>query len=1075
MFQRFIRNIATFLLEERGNIPPQHIPPERATQVRSDETAGPLTQEEIIELSKRIKCTEWKKLGRYLKHTDQLLENIEHDCRWDVQEKVYQMLVKWTQANGSKATKSQVIDGLLNIERKDIVDALFQGCSQSELRCNVKSPQFELSAPLGDLIQKKQRDFYQRLTIPPLSWLQTSLHIGKIYIEQNLHQISSGKLENRGSDLGYLFDGDPKRVILVGPSKVGKTTLIAKLLYDWSMYEKYIAGKFDYVFIIPMRDFQHEKVMDAIFSQCDVEVGEDQKRKTLFRNEEKLLLILDGLEEMSASVKDDVQLFLADRKYSKMTVLATCREIKSFQLPNYGYEYLETTYDHWEKDKIWRKIFLLQSPVGERSSNEKFHEKYFGSKMDPELGSLTAGSDLTKTPLMFLFFASFSEKMNFKANTMGVNSKWELYKRIFQYLVDPGPTSKIDIFDPKTSIYQTMVKLGQTSFEKLLLHQLYFEHDEISAFRDNAMFSFFSQPASFFKQDSNLYEPLHDSFVEMLSAIYLSSLERDELGSKLQALVKSNISWKMTGLLLNFLVGSLQDRSHELFRLIRPISTFQLGVSPQFDSILSDVKVSDQLLSSLAIYMTPAWNLENLDLYPRSQCFLYGIRHEIIQQVEMNTNTFWTYFHAFPDDVLPYLILNLSPNETQPKTCSKQVSCSTLCVKTELCIMEIGHAYLTEVLRVIKYEKIVLQLSQYTSDQTVSSLPLKNLKNWLPTVRLHQLILLSLGSTEFIEVIPILTTMLKNNMIEDGLRISLRERETPQIKDRSEISSFLQNVASSQLKRFFFDDDCTYSLPFSVLSSEGKKWDYLFFTESLEAQSSDTQCSTMHVQHLDCQGLRQSAAHAKASCTRDIKRISCTDGFLQVFEELPTDWTGFETVTELQLRKFKDNLRLSRFQNLTKLSIEFSFLYDTLKADSNIAKLLDTLKRLSLETLEFQHVYQDNVAFIVSLLEKLAQIEIRNTLNDIVVEVEGSNFVENTGFLEVIRKCLVMKKTRCFMIMYKFRSPEKRIENFLQLNMRLPEPLHVRYRPHISDRFAVWDLHKLTYEQKLYYFCLTLR
>ncbi|XP_004394681.1 PREDICTED: NACHT, LRR and PYD domains-containing protein 10 [Odobenus rosmarus divergens] len=89
----------------------------------------------------------------------------------------------------------------------------------------------------------------------------------------------------------------PPTVVLQGSAGTGKTTLARKIVLDWATGTLY-PGRFDYVFYVSCREvvlLQEGKPDQLLFWCC----GDDQAPvKEMLREEERLLFILDGFDEL---------------------------------------------------------------------------------------------------------------------------------------------------------------------------------------------------------------------------------------------------------------------------------------------------------------------------------------------------------------------------------------------------------------------------------------------------------------------------------------------------------------------------------------------------------------------------------------------------------------------------------------------------------------------------------------------------------------------------------------------------------------------------------------------------------
>ena len=141
-------------------------------------------------------------------------------------------------------------------------------------------------------------------------------------------------------DLGDIFccnKGEDSMVLAEGSPGIGKTTLCLKLAYDWaneSMPSTFPV--FELVLWLKCRDLDGE-IMEAVFEQL-LPVDMKEKTKKRLRNfikdinsQERILIILDGLDELPGKSRHDVDLLLNRRILPFCYVLTTTRQEKGIE------------------------------------------------------------------------------------------------------------------------------------------------------------------------------------------------------------------------------------------------------------------------------------------------------------------------------------------------------------------------------------------------------------------------------------------------------------------------------------------------------------------------------------------------------------------------------------------------------------------------------------------------------------------------------------------------------------------------------------------------------------------------
>ena len=176
---------------------------------------------------------------------------------------------------------------------------------------------------------------------------------------------------DKGEDVMTLVEGSPG---------IGKTTFCLKLAYDWA-HGKIPAEcsfpKFEIVLLLKCRDI-HEDIMETISEQLLPEDMEEKTKERLFdfikdfHNQEKTLIILDGLDELPKDSERYVDKLLQRRILSFCYVLATSRQERGIDVrKRYGFDILLEIKGFTESDafdyirKHFKNVGPLHSSKGE--------------------------------------------------------------------------------------------------------------------------------------------------------------------------------------------------------------------------------------------------------------------------------------------------------------------------------------------------------------------------------------------------------------------------------------------------------------------------------------------------------------------------------------------------------------------------------------------------------------------------------------------------------------------------------------------------------------------------------------
>ncbi|XP_071492564.1 uncharacterized protein, partial [Diadema antillarum] len=129
----------------------------------------------------------------------------------------------------------------------------------------------------------------------------------------------------------------PKRLLVEGEGGSGKTTLCAKIAWDWS--KGALFQEFDMVVVVPLRDVEQDESIGDITRRYLSESSTVHPRQIdeyILANPAKVFVVFDGLDEFDGDLSNSskrtiVQILRSDR-FKKGTVLVTTRPWKADQI-----------------------------------------------------------------------------------------------------------------------------------------------------------------------------------------------------------------------------------------------------------------------------------------------------------------------------------------------------------------------------------------------------------------------------------------------------------------------------------------------------------------------------------------------------------------------------------------------------------------------------------------------------------------------------------------------------------------------------------------------------------------------
>ena len=278
-------------------------------------------------------------------------------------------------------------------------------------------------------------EYKRRSQLRPLLWDSTiQLPIEQVYTRLKI--VSRGKLaiQIKDDDVN-VFDifkvpdiGEDVMTIVEGSPGIGKTTFCLKLAYDWAhgnIPSECPFPKFKFVFLLKCRDIEGD-IMESISEQLlprDMEKSVDKLLHLLkdIHNQEKMLVILDGLDELPEKSQHHVDELLHRRILPFCYVLATAQKRGIEVRKRFLFDIHLEIKGYTESDSIAyvRRHFetIGQSPKGERLIEEMQQNTFLHA--------------LRNNPLNLLLLCVIFEDYEGKLPT----SRTELYQVIVQCLL----------------------------------------------------------------------------------------------------------------------------------------------------------------------------------------------------------------------------------------------------------------------------------------------------------------------------------------------------------------------------------------------------------------------------------------------------------------------------------------------------------------------------------------------------------------------------------------------------------------------------------------------------------------
>ncbi|XP_068687961.1 uncharacterized protein [Montipora foliosa] len=420
------------------------------------------------------------------------------------------------------------------------------------------------------------QDYKRRAEFSPLLWSKAmKLHLDEVYtrlkiVSRPKRIVHPASLE---IDLGNIFscEGDVSMALAEGSPGIGKTTLCLKLAYDWaneSMPSTFPI--FELVLLLKCRDLDGD-IMEAISEQLlpdDIAVKTKEGLLNFITdlvNQKRILIILDGLDELPEKSQHHVSKLLKRSILLFCYVLTTTRQEKGIEArKQFAFDICVQIEGFTEQDSFEyiRKHFKNIDPSkGERLIEETKENTFLHA--------------LQKNPLNLLLLCVVYEDHEGKLPS----SRTDLYQIIVRcllrrYCEKNSVKACEEDSDLEKQFEANILVLGELAWECLLNDRHSFREDELTKLErsdDKLVVRYLSLV---FKEESlkrlkpnHEYFFLHKSFQEYMAAFYIAHKLRRNQFKVFKRLSFSRLVIKFPQVFL-FVCGILRKEAIILFTQI---------------------------------------------------------------------------------------------------------------------------------------------------------------------------------------------------------------------------------------------------------------------------------------------------------------------------------------------------------------------------------------------------------------------------------------------------------------------------------------------------------------------------
>ena len=362
--------------------------------------------------------------------------------------------------------------------------------------------------------------------IAPFPWCEEfHFHLDNIFTRLNMvsRKKTRGTATSNIVEMPAIFQPheecpEPRTVLIEGKPGMGKTTYCNKVAYDWATKKSEAGDYFPEVKVLLLLrchdiDADHN-VWEAIDDQLlDREIQEKERAnfvEFIRHNQSKVLLVLDGLDELPASKLEYFSEIIQGRMLSPCRLVVTARHEAGIQVRKFCNTLLEI-----EGFTVGDAMDFISKFFKEKEGNldQKLIDKL---KNDGSLLQLIANP--LNTALLCLLCEDFQ----------GVfpESRTHLYVEIVQCVLRRYRKKKglaVNVED-LIELYKTQLKhLGKIALNGLSQDNMYFTDKQLGNHtRDLPGFGFLSvQPGSSKRKPCTCYGFMHKSFQEFFAAYFL--------------------------------------------------------------------------------------------------------------------------------------------------------------------------------------------------------------------------------------------------------------------------------------------------------------------------------------------------------------------------------------------------------------------------------------------------------------------------------------------------------------------------------------------------------------------------
>ncbi|XP_077992483.1 uncharacterized protein LOC144446564 [Glandiceps talaboti] len=380
----------------------------------------------------------------------------------------------------------------------------------------------ELEDAAVEICQETLKELYRDKMswVEPVPWCDAGFQIqlADVYTQLELIERSRRGVVSVGANFRDSLSSPrpPHRILVEGEAGMGKSTFCRKISLDWALGSEPVLQKYKLLFALELRQITTSgMLLDCIFDQLltdDLGINRQHLENYIKNNQENILILLDGADELKDSLKDDVFRLIRSKVLPKATIVVTTRPIGRPDLIKFVDQHYIIKGFSQESIAVYVHKFFQYDASKAESLIEKIRNE-------------ETIENLAMNPLLaVLLCVLWEDNSNYLPNRLcDLNNQlvWCIFKR---YCAKHNISLQSQKHFPQ-KYKEYFMKLGEMAYEGLKEMKVRFDVDDLLKYdipKELLNMGFLNQEYSGARiQNVKFWVFLHKSFQEFIAAYYL--------------------------------------------------------------------------------------------------------------------------------------------------------------------------------------------------------------------------------------------------------------------------------------------------------------------------------------------------------------------------------------------------------------------------------------------------------------------------------------------------------------------------------------------------------------------------